>query len=104
MNKELSEALKTVVKELRSLSPIDFRIAIEECSKSEFANTIDLISDFTNSVRQNNIKSLNSPIENRPLISETVINNSSNNEKVSKTPYSNITTYREVWHNSLKDD
>ena len=104
MNKELSEALKTVVKEIRSLSPIDFHIAIEECSKSEFAKTIDLISDFTNSVRQNTIKSLNPPIENRPLISETVADNSSNNEKVSKTPYSNITTYREVWHNSLKDD
>lgn len=104
MSKELSEALNNVVKELRSLSPIDFHIAIEECSKSEFANTIDLISNFTNSVRQNTIKSSNPPIENHPLISEIVKDNSLNNEKVSKTPYSNITTYREVWHTNLKDD
>lgn len=44
------------------------------------------------------------PIENTPVIPKTDTEDLSNTGLVSKTPYRYITTYRKVWHNSLKDD
>ena len=44
MSDKLTEALNAVVTELRFLSPIEFHKAIEEASKSEFAQTIDTIN------------------------------------------------------------
>ena len=53
MNDKLTEALNAVVTELRFLSPIEFHKAIEEASKSEFAQTIDTINRFTSTIKYN---------------------------------------------------
>lgn len=43
-------------------------------------------------------KSIIPPIENTPITSKTDTEDLSNTGLVSKTPYSNITAYREEWH------
>ena len=51
MKDNLIKALDSVVKEIQSLSPIELREALIEASKSEFAQTIDILSYFTNTVK-----------------------------------------------------
>ena len=51
MKDNLIKALDSVVKEIQSLSPIELREALIEASKSEFAQTIDILSHFTNTVK-----------------------------------------------------
>ena len=103
MNDKLTEALNAVVTELRFLSPIEFHKAIEEASKSEFAQTIDTINHFTSTIRYNksddgDTLSLFLPIENKPVIPKTDTEDLPNTGLVSKTPYRDITPYREEWH------
>ena len=103
MSDKLTEALNAVVTELRFLSPIEFHKAIEEASKSEFAQTIDTINHFTSTIRYNksddgDTLSLFLPIENKPVIPKTDTEDLPNTGLVSKTPYRDITTYREEWH------
>ena len=104
MNDKLTEALNAVVTELRFLSPIEFHKAIEEASKSEFAQTINLLNNFTNhiintrSTDDGDTLSLFLPIENKPVIPKTDTEDLPNTGLVSKTPYRDITTYREEWH------
>ena len=104
MNDKLTEALNSVVTELRFLSPIEFHKAIEEASKSEFSQTINLLNNFTNhvintrSTDDGDTLSLFLPIENKPVIPKTDTEDLPNTGLVSKTPYRDITTYREEWH------
>ena len=104
MSNKLLEALNAVVTELRFLSPIEFHKAIEEASKSEFAQTINLLNNFTNhiintrSIDDGDTLSLFLPIENKPVIPKTDTEDLPNTGLVSKTPYRDITTYREEWH------
>ena len=51
MKDNLIKALDAVVKEIQFLSPIELREALIEASKSEFAQTIDILSHFTNTVK-----------------------------------------------------
>ena len=108
MNDKLLEALNAVVTELRFLSPIEFHKAIEEASKSEFAQTIDTINHFTSTIRYNksddgDTLSLFLPIENKPVIPKTDTEDLPNTGLVSKTPYRDITSYREEWHTNPID-
>lgn len=141
MDDKLTEALNAVVTELRSLSPIEFHKAIEEASKSEFAQTINLLNNFTNhiintrSTDDGDTLSLFLPIENKPssypqrlliaikdkealsikqpclfpldtnipievlpVLSQTDGEEPPHIGLVSKTPYRDITPYREEWH------
>ena len=109
MNDKLTEALNAVVTELRFLSPIEFHKAIEEASKSEFAQTINLLNNFTNhiintrSIDDGDTLSLFLPIENKPVIPKTDTEDLPNTGLVSKTPYRDITPYREEWHTNPID-
>ena len=104
MNDKLTEALNAVVTELRFLSPIEFHKAIEEASKSEFAQTINLLNNFTNhiintrSTDDGDTLSLFLPIENKPVIPKTDTEDLPNTGLVSKTPYRDIATYKEEWY------
>lgn len=115
MSDKLLEALKAAVLEIKSMHPIELKEALKEASKSEFAQTIDVLNNFTNSIHTNDNedslytptpiesnqlikKSLTPPIENTTPSSKSDTEDPSNTELVSKTPYSNITTYREKWH------
>lgn len=51
MSDKLLEALKAVVSEIKSMHPIELTQALKEASKSEFAQTIDVLNHFTSSVR-----------------------------------------------------
>ena len=103
MSKKLLEALDAVVKEISSMSPIELNEALQKASKSEFAQTIDTINHFTSTIRYNksddgDTLSLFLPIENKPVIPKTDTEDLPNTGLVSKTPYRDITTYKEEWH------
>ena len=104
MSNKLLEALDTVVQEISSMSPIELNEALQEASKSQFAQTIDTINQFISTINHNrqsndnNEVSLFLPIENTPVIPKTDTEDLSNTGLTFKTPYSNITTYREEWH------
>ena len=103
MSNKLLEALAAVVQEISSMSPIELNEALQKASKSEFAQTIDTINHFTSTVRYNksddgDTLSLFLPIENKPVIPKTDTENLPNTGLVSKTPYRDITPYREEWH------
>ena len=94
MSNKLFEALDAVVQEISSMSPIELNKALQEASKSEFAQTIDTINQFISTINHNrqsndnNEVSLFLPIENiTPPIG-----------LVSKTPYRDIATYKEEWY------
>ena len=112
MSDKLTEALNAVVTELRFLSPIEFHKAIEEASKSEFAQTIDTINHFTSTIRynksddgdtlslflpienitpstkQSHLPSIETipPIENKPVIPKTETEDLPNTELYLKLP------------------
>ena len=91
MSDKLTEALNAVVTELRFLSPIEFHKAIEEASKSEFAQTIDTINHFTSTIRYNksddgDTLSLFLPIENKPVTPKTETEDLPNTELYLKLP------------------
>ena len=103
MSNKLLEALAAVVQEISSMSPIELNEALQKASKSEFAQTIDTINHFTSTIRYNksddgDTLSLFLPIENKPVIPKTDTEDLPNTGLVSKTPYRDITTYREEWH------
>ena len=103
MSNKLLEALDAVVQEISSMSPIELNEALQKASKSEFAQTIDTINHFTSTIRYNksddgDTLSLFLPIENKPVIPKTDTEDLPNTGLVSKTPYRDITTYREEWH------
>lgn len=139
MKDNLIKALDAVVKEIQFLSPIELREALIEASKSEFAQTIDILSHFTNTVKyhrfagdklflsipkengkvpysQKLLNAINAkealsikqpclfPIDtNTPIRDLPVLFQIDEEEPpliglVSKTPYIDITTYREEWH------
>ena len=137
MSDKLLEALKAVVSEIKSMHPIELTEALKEASKSEFAQTIDVLNHFTSSVRlvrsddgdrlslfipieskpipEHSVETLsikppclfnealNLPIENITPLSQSDIEDIPNTGLVSKTPYRDITTYREEWHLNPKD-
>ena len=103
MSNKLLEALAAVVQEISSMSPIELNEALQKASKSEFAQTIDTINHFTSTIRYNKSDdgdkvSLFLPIENKPVIPKTDTEDLPNTGLVSKTPYRDITPYREEWH------
>lgn len=103
MSNKLLEALDAVVQEISSMSPIELNEALQKASKSEFAQTIDTINHFTSTIRYNksddgDTLSLFLPIENKPVIPKTDTEDLPNTGLVSKTPYRDITPYREEWH------
>ena len=103
MSNKLLEALAAVIQEISSMSPIELNKALQKASKSEFAQTIDTINHFTSTIRYNksddgDTLSLFLPIENKPVIPKTDTEDLPNTELVSKTPYRDITPYREEWH------
>ena len=103
MSNKLLEALAAVVQEISSMSPIELNEALQKASKSEFAQTIDTINHFTSTIRYNksddgDTLSLFLPIENKPVIPKTDTEDFPNTGLVSKTPYRDITPYREEWH------
>lgn len=100
MSNKLIEALNAVVQEINSMSPIELNKALQNASKSEFSQTIDTINQFISTINHNrqsndnNEVSLFLPIENiTPPIG-----------LVSKTPYRNISTYKEEWYTHPIDD
>ena len=108
MSNKLLEALAAVVQEISSMSPIELNEALQKASKSEFAQTIDTINHFTSTVRYNksddgDTLSLFLPIENKPVIPKTDTEDLPNTGLVSKTPYRDITPYREEWHTNPID-
>ena len=108
MSNKLLEALAAVVQEISSMSPIELNEALQKASKSEFAQTIDTINHFTSTIRYNksddgDTLSLFLPIENKPVIPKTDTEDLPNTGLVSKTPYRDITTYREEWHTNPID-
>lgn len=103
MSNKLLEALAAVVQEISSMSPVELNEALQKASKSEFAQTIDTINHFTSTIRYNksddgDTLSLFLPIENKPVIPKTDTEDLPNTGLVSKTPYRDITPYREEWH------
>ena len=104
MSNKLLEALDAVVQEISSMSPIELNKALQDASKSQFAQTIDTINQFISTINHNRQfndnkeVSLFLPIENTPVIPKTDTEDLSNTGLTSKTPCSNITTYREEWH------
>ena len=104
MSNKLLEALAAVVQEISSMSPIELNEALQKASKSEFAQTIDTINHFTSTIcynkqsNENDEVSLFLPIENTPVIPKTDTEDLPNTGLVSKTPYRDITPYREEWH------
>ena len=103
MSNKLLEALDAVVQEISSMSPIELNEALQKASKSEFAQTIDTINHFTSTIRYNksddgDTLSLFLPIENKPVIPKTDTEDLPNTGLVSKTPYRDITPYREEWY------
>ena len=109
MSNKLLEALDAVVQEISSMSPIELNEALQKASKSEFAQTIDTINRFTSTIKYNtqlddgDTLSLFLPIENTPVIPKTDTEDLPNTGLVSKTPYRDITTYREEWHTNPID-
>ena len=108
MSDKLLEAFDAVVQEISSMSPIELNEALQKASKSEFAQTIDTINHFTSTIRYNksddgDTLSLFLPIENKPVIPKTDTEDLPNTGLVSKTPYRDITTYREEWHTNPID-
>ena len=108
MSNKLLEALAAVVQEISSMSPIELNEALQKASKSEFAQTIDTINHFTSTIRYNksddgDTLSLFLPIENKPVIPKTDTEDFPNTGLVSKTPYRDITPYREEWHTNPID-
>lgn len=100
MSNKLIEALNAVVQEISSMSPIELNKALQEASKSQFAQTIDTINQFISTINHNRQSNDNKevslflPIENiTPPIG-----------LVSKTPYRNISTYKEEWYTYPIDD
>ena len=104
MSNKLLEALDAVVQEISSMSPIELNEALQEASKSQFAQTIDTVNQFISTINHNrqpndnNEVSLFLPIENTTPSSKTDEEDTPNTGLVSKTPYRDITTYREEWH------
>ena len=102
MSDKLTEALNAVVKEIQSHPPDELRKALIEASKSEFAQTINLLNNFTNhiintrSIDDGDTLSLFLPIENKPVIPKTDTEDLPNTGLVSKTPYREITTYLKI--------
>ena len=92
MSDKLTEALNAVVKEIQSLPPDELRKALIEASKSEFAQTINLLNNFTNhiintrSIDDGDTLSLFLPIENKPVIPKTDTENLPNTELYLKLP------------------
>ena len=100
MSNKLLEALAAVVQEISSMSPIELNEALQKASKSEFAQTIDTINHFTSTIRYNksddgDTLSLFLPIENKPVTPKTDTEDLPNTGLVSKTPYRDITPYRD---------
>ena len=104
MSDKLLEALDAVVQEISSMSPIELNKALQEASKSEFAQTIDTINHFTSTInhsRQSNDNkevSLFLPIENTTPLLKSDEDKPSHIGLVSKTPYRDIATYKEEWY------
>ena len=104
MSDKLLEALEAVVIEIQSLSPIELRKALQEASKSQFAQTIDTINQFTSTINHNRQSNDNKemslflPIENTPVIPKIDTQDTPNTGLVSKTPYRDIATYKEEWY------
>ena len=104
MSDKLLEALDAVVQEISSMSPIELNKALQEASKSQFAQTIDtinqLISTITHNRQSNDNKevSLFLPIENTTPSSKTDEEDLPPIGLVSKTPYRDIATYKEEWY------
>ena len=108
MSNKLLEALAAVVQEISSMSPIELNEALQKASISEFAQTIDTINHFTSTIRYDKSDdgdkvSLFLSIENKPVIPKTDTEDLPNTGLVSKTPYRDITTYREEWHTNPID-
>lgn len=129
MSDKLIEALKIVETELRNMSLKDFEKTRIECN-TNIPRAIDITLLFTNAIiqdrRKNNEDILSSnthekkvlymkspclfpietniPIENITPFSQTDTEDLPNTELVSKTPYRDITTYREEWHFNPKDN
>ena len=104
MSDKLLEALDAVVQEISSMSPIELNKALQEASKSEFAQTIDTINQFISTInhsRQSNDNkevSLFLPIENTTPLLKSDEDKPSHIGLVSKTPYRDIATYKEEWY------
>ena len=92
MSNKLLEALAAVVQEISSMSPIELNEALQKASKSEFAQTINLLNNFTNhiintrSIDDGDTLSLFLPIENKPVIPKTDTEDLPNTELYLKLP------------------
>lgn len=110
MSDKLLEALDAVVQEISSMSPIELNKALQDASKSEFAQTIDTINQFISTINHNrqsndnNEVSLFLPIENTTPSSKTDEEDLPPIGLVSKTPYRDIATYKEEWYTHPIDD
>ena len=104
MSDKLLEALDAVVQEISSMSPIELNKALQDASKSEFAQTIDTINQFISTINHNrqsndnNEVSLFLPIENTTPLLKSDKEKPSHIGLVSKTPYRDIATYKEEWY------
>lgn len=104
MSNKLLEALNSVAQEISSMSPIELNEALQKASKSQFAQTIDTINQFTSTINHNrqsndnNEVSLFLPIENTTSSSKTDEEDLPSIGLVSKTPYRDIATYKEEWY------
>ena len=104
MSNKLLEALDTVVQEISSMSPIELNKALQEASKSEFAQTIDTINQFISTINHNRQSNDNKevslflPIENTTPLLKSDKEKPSHIGLVSKTPYRDIATYKEEWY------
>ena len=104
MSDKLLEALDAVVQEISSMSPIELNKALQEASKSEFAQTIDTINQFISTINHNKQSNDNKevslflPIENTTPSSKTDEEDLPPIGLVSKTPYRDIATYKEEWY------
>ena len=110
MSNKLIEALNAVVQEISSMSPIELNKALQEASKSEFAQTIDTINQFISTINHNRQSNNNDevslflPIENITPLSQTDREEPLSIGLVSKTPYRDIATYKEEWYTYPIDD
>lgn len=104
MSNKLLEALDAVVQEISSMSPIELNKALQEASKSEFAQTIDTINQFISTINHNRQSNDNKEVSLFLPIENTTPSSKSDKEKPSpiglvlKTPYRDIATYKEEWY------
>ena len=104
MSNKLLEALNSVVQEISSMSPIELNEALQEASKSQFAQTIDTINQFTSTINHNRQSNDNKEVSLfLPIENTTPLLKSDKEELppiglVPKTPYRDIATYKEEWY------